>query len=116
MKFEHQNLQVSDNLYIEKVFTNVRQKLNRSEDDQMLDQRVNVLIWRIFMSTTMKTAIHLGEIYNENLIAYRNTDFGALKTLFEITQKLILNHNHEILNVSTIESHLTLKMRSIFAA
>ena len=44
-KLDHHNLQVSDNLYIEKVFTNVRQELNRSEDDQMLDQRVNVLTW-----------------------------------------------------------------------
>ena len=37
-------LQVSDTRYIEKVLTNVRQKLNRPDGDQMLDQRVNVLI------------------------------------------------------------------------
>ena len=44
-KLDHHNLQISDDLYIENIFTNVRQKLHRSEDDQMLDQRVNVLIW-----------------------------------------------------------------------
>ena len=82
---------MSDNLYIEKVFTNVRQKLNRSEDDRMLDQRANVLIWRLLTSTTMVAAIHLGENYNEHLIAFRNTNFDALKTVFDITQKLILN-------------------------
>ena len=30
---------------LKKVFTNVRQKLDRSEGDQMLDQQINVLIW-----------------------------------------------------------------------
>ena len=45
MKLSHHNLEVSDNMYIEKVVTNVRQMLNRSEDDQMFYQRVNVLIW-----------------------------------------------------------------------
>ena len=53
----------------------------------------------------MKAAVHLGENYNENLIAYRNTNFDALKTLFDITQKLIVDQKHEILNVSTIEWH-----------
>ena len=41
-----QNLQTSDSLHIGKVFTNVRQKVNRPEDDQkVLDQRVNVSKW-----------------------------------------------------------------------
>ena len=50
VKLDHHNLQVSDTPYIEKVFTNVRQQLNRSEDDEMLDQRVNELMELIFVS------------------------------------------------------------------
>ena len=51
VKLDHHNhnLQVSDTRYIEKFFTNVRQKLNRPEGDQMLDQRANVLIWRLLL-------------------------------------------------------------------
>ena len=51
VKLDHHNHnpQVSNTRYIEKVFTNVRQKLNRPEGDQMLDQRANVLIWRLFL-------------------------------------------------------------------
>ena len=93
---------------MEKVFTNVRQKLDRSGDDQMLGTG-------IFMSTTMKAAIHLGENYKVNLFAYRNTNFDALKTWFDITQKLILDQNHEILNVTTIKWQSTPWMRSTFA-
>ena len=63
------------------------------------------------MSTTMKEAIHLGEVYTENLVACRNTNFDALKTLFNITQKLILNQNHEILNASATEWQFTPWMR-----
>ena len=66
-KLDHHNLEISDNLFIEKVFTNVQQKLCRSEDDQTLDHKVNVLIWSLFMSTTMKAAVQLGENYNDKL-------------------------------------------------
>ena len=61
----------------------------------------------------MKAATHHGEDYNENLDAYRNTNFDALETLFDITQKLILDQKREILNVSTLEWHFTPWMRSI---
>ena len=60
----------------------------------------------------MKAAIHLGQDYNDNLVAYRNTNCDALEMLFDITQILILNQKHEILNVSTIEWQSTLWMRS----
>ena len=55
------------------------------------------------MSTTMKVAIHLGPNYAEHLEVYRNTNFEELQNLFDITQKLILDHQAEILNVTTID-------------
>ena len=55
------------------------------------------------MSTTKKASVHLGPNYNENLEVCRNTNFEELKTLFDITQQLILGQNFEILNVTTIE-------------
>ena len=64
------------------------------------------------MSTTMKAAIHLGENYNDNLFTDRNTNFEALKTLFDVTQELILNQKREIWHVSTIEWQFTPWMRS----
>ena len=57
IKLDHHNLQVTDHGYVEKVFT--RQKLNWTEDDEMFDLKTNILIWRLFMSTTMKSATHL---------------------------------------------------------
>ena len=43
-KLDYRILQISDNRYLEKVFTTVRQKLNRSEDDKIFGQEVNVLL------------------------------------------------------------------------
>ena len=82
------NPQFSDEQHLEQVFTKVRQKLNRSDEDQILDQRVNVLRWGLFMSITMKETLHLGQNYNDDVIAHRNTNCEELKTLFTITQKL----------------------------
>ena len=55
------------------------------------------------MSTTMKAAVHLGPNCNENWEVYRNTNFEELKNLFHITQRLILEDEAEILNVSTVD-------------
>ena len=43
-KLDYHSMQISDNQYLDKVFTNIRQKLNRSEKEQIFDQKVNVLI------------------------------------------------------------------------
>ena len=69
----------------------------------MPDLNTNVLIWELIVSTTKKASVHLGPNYNENLEVYRNKNFEELRTLFDITQQLILGENFEILNVSTIE-------------
>ena len=61
------------------------------------------------MSTKVKSSV---PCYNENLVACRNTNFKELKTLFDITQRLILEHAFEIPNVSTIVWKFTLWMRS----
>ena len=65
--------------------------------------KTNALIWGLFMSTSMKAAVHLGPNYIENLEVFRNTNFEELQNLFDLTQKLILDHQAEILSVTTID-------------
>ena len=59
-------------------------------------------IWGILMSATLKAAVHLGPDYEENLRTSKNTDFEQLKTLFDISQSLILNHGCELHGIPTI--------------
>ena len=101
-KLSFHNMQISDHRHFEKVFNSLRKKLNLAEDAPVIGVealKTNVLIWRLFMSTTVKAAIHLGRNYVENLEVY----FEELQNLFDITQKLTLDHQAEILNVTPID-------------
>ena len=61
--------------------------------------KTNVLLWGLFITSSMTAAIHVGPNYTENLEVYKNTNFEEIQNLFGITQKLILDHPEEILNV-----------------
>ena len=56
------------------------------------------------MSSWMKAAIHLGPNYLANLEVYRNTNFEEAESLFNITQKSIMEHSEDILNVKPLEN------------
>ena len=72
---DNHNMQILDYVYVEKVLKNLRHKLSRSENDEMSDLKTNVLTWELFMSTTMKSAIHLCLECDKNLIACQNHNF-----------------------------------------
>ena len=97
----HQNMTISPNNvgHLEKVRSNVRQKLGRQQDDDILEIDVNMMIWGMFMSATTKGAVHLGQDYQEILRTTRNTDFDNIKQLFVISQKLIKDQNQEIYGI-----------------
>ena len=62
-KLDSHTMQISDNQYLEKAFTNVHQKLNRTANEKIFDQKVNALGWWLFKSTTMKAALQLGHFF-----------------------------------------------------
>ena len=59
-RLKFHNIQISDCRYLEKVFKNLRQKLNLTEEAPVLHLKANVLVWRLLMSTTMKASVQLG--------------------------------------------------------
>ena len=50
----------------------------------------------------MNSAIHLGLEYVQNLIACQNTNIEGIKTLFDISLRLIVENSFEILNLTTM--------------
>ena len=105
-KMEFHKMNISDHRDLEKVFNNMREKVNRAEEAPVIGTealKTNVLICGLLMSTTMKAAIHLQPNYKENLEVYKSTNFEELQNLFDISQKLILEHEAEILKVSPID-------------
>ena len=82
-KMEFHSMQISDHQYLERVFKNLRKKLNLAEDAPVIGieaLKTNVLIWGLFMSTTMKAAIHLGPSYVDKLEVFRNTNVEDLQS------------------------------------
>ena len=53
----------------------------------MAASKTNVLIWRMFMASSMKAANHLGPNYLANLEVYKITNIEQIQSLFKITQK-----------------------------
>ena len=60
------------------------------------------------MSSSVKAAIHLGLNHAENLETCNNMNFEQIQNLFDITKKWVLDNPEEILNVKTIEKHITM--------
>ena len=85
-------LQISDSLFFEKVFKNLRQKLNPSEKNQMIDLKTDVLISGLLVSTMMKASVRLGPNCNESSDAHRKTIFEARRCSTSRTC-LILEHD-----------------------
>ena len=50
--------------------------------------KTHLLVWRMFMSSSMNAAIHLGPNYLTNSEIYKNTKFEETESLFNITQKV----------------------------
>ena len=109
-RLDYHNIQISDYLYVGKVFENLRKKLRLSSCT--LDVKTNVLIWGLYMSTTTNSSVRLGLQDQENLVAYKNTNFEELKTFFDITLRLTVKHSFEILNVSSMIHDFSPWMRS----
>ena len=64
-----------------------------------------MMIWGIFMSATMKVAVHFRQDYQNNLHTSKNTDFDKFKQLFDVSQILNLDQSREIYGMSTTDWH-----------
>ena len=67
------------------------------------------------MSSSMKAAIHLGPKYLSNPETYKNTKFNEIGSLFKMTQKLVMEHSEEILNVKCLEYSSPFWARSVLS-
>ena len=57
----------------------------------------------MFMASSMKAAIHLGQDFLKNSEIYKNTRFENIENVSNIIQKLIKEHFEEILNVRSLD-------------
>ena len=81
-KMEFHTMQISKHQFLGKVVQNLQKKLGITENSPKFGIeaiKTNVLMWGLFMSSTMKAAIHLGPNYTENLEVFKNTNFEEIE-------------------------------------
>ena len=67
-------------------------------------QRRTLLMWELFMSSSTKAAVHLGQKDVENNRMVMDVYVEEMKYVFSIVQKLVLENYDETLNVEVIDS------------
>ena len=105
---EFQNMKYTNRQHTTKtkIFQFLQNKLGitaRYSTFSMEALKTKVLIWGLFMSSSITAAIHFWANYLANL-EDKNMNFEEIESLFNITEKLILEHSEEFLNVKPLES------------
>ena len=111
--FPHNLAMLPSNVeFLVKVFTYVRQQLGRPKEDKVEQANTNAMICGLFITASIKAAVHLGKDYEENVHVMKSTEFSKVRPLFSITQKLLFDQEDEMFGVSTIDCDQTPWMRS----
>ena len=74
---------------MEAVFSNGQKDLWKTPGDPVEDLNVFWAIWRMFMNTTLRAAVHLGKDYDTNLRFVNNYLWKTTGQLLRETEKLI---------------------------
>ena len=97
------NLSLRSRSCVNRVNDRLRKILDRSSKDAMQDIDKRSLIWWMFMSSTLEASVFMGKNYSDNLHSIKNTGEDLiLKQMFDISEKLIVEHSDGILGVSHI--------------
>ena len=89
--------------FLNRVNDRLRKMLNRSPEDSMQDIDKRSMIWSMFMSSTVEASVFMGKNYSDNLHSVKNIGEDlTLKQMFDISEKLIVEHSDEIFGVSQI--------------
>ena len=68
----------------------------------MEDGEKHSVIWRMFMSVTLESAVFMGKTYSDNWHSIKNTKNLTMKQMFDISAKLV-SEQDEIYGVKTID-------------
>ena len=95
------NMGITDSDYIENIFRFLQKKCGVQEGHESFSVRAsktNILMWGLFMSSSMRAAIHLEQNYKKNLETYKFTNFEHIESLFSVAQNLVVDNPSEILD------------------
>ena len=94
-------LSVESRSFLDRVNDQVRKKQKRSSMNVTEDGEKHSVIWRMFMSLTLKSAVFMGKNYSDSWHSIKNTKDLTMKHKFDISAKLV-SEQDEIYEVKTI--------------
>ena len=70
--------------------------------DATKDSDEHSVIWGMFVSSTLRASVFMGKNYSDNWHSIKNTEYLAMKQMFDISEKLVSEQSDEIYGVKTI--------------
>ena len=88
--------------FLHRVNDQVRKRQYQSSKDATKDSDKHLVIWKMFMSSTLEASVFMEKNYSDNLHSINNTEDLTMKQMFDISEKLIVGQSDEIYGVNTI--------------
>ena len=96
------DLSLGSRSFLDRVNDQVRKRQKRSSMNVTEDDEKHSVIWGMFMSVTLESAVFMGKNYSDNWHSIKNTKDLTMKQMFDISAKLV-SEQDEIYGVKTID-------------
>ena len=70
--------------------------------DATEDNEEHSVIWRMFMSSTLRASVFMVKNYSDNWHSIKNSKDLTMKQMFDISEKMVSEQSDEIFGVKTI--------------
>ena len=95
-------LSLGSRSFLDRVNDQVRKRQKRSSMNVTENDEKHSVIWGMFMSVTLESALFMGKNYSDNQHSIKNTKDLTMKQMFDISAKLV-SEQDEIYGVKTID-------------
>ena len=89
-------------LFLHMVDDQVQKRQKQSSKDATKDGEKRSLIWKMFMSSTLRASVVMEKNYSDNWHPIKNTEDLTMKQMFDISEKLISEQSDEIYGVKQL--------------
>ena len=95
-------LSLGSRSFLDRVNEQVRKRRQRSWMNVTENDEKHSVVWAMFMSVTLESALFMGKNYSDNQHSIKNTKDLTMKQMFDISAKLV-SEQDEICGVKTID-------------
>ena len=88
-------LSIGSRSFLDRVNDQVRKRQKQSSMNVTENDEKHSVIWRIFMSVTLESAVLMEKNFSDNSHSIKNTEDLTMKQMFDISEKLISEQSDE---------------------